>query len=384
MTTTAERTIVIDADGHVREPDDLWLRHMAGDWGDRAPRVQSDAGGLFIAAGGREVPARRKYTGQVEQLTPAEADRYAEARAQGFSPASQLEAMDAEGVDHAVLFPTHGLALMGVDGVEPAFTSQIASVYNTWLADFCAEGGGRLSGVGMIDPRDVDAAAAEARRCVEDLGCVGVFVRPNPVAGRAWHDPAYEELWRTVEQLDVPLCFHEGGAVLLPQVATDRFDVHAFWHVCTHPMEQQMAMVSMLLGGVAERHPALRMAFLECGAGWLPYWMWRMDEHVESEPAQFRELSLRPSEYVARQCFVGIDSDEEPGVGAAIALGGRRAVWGSDYPHADSKFPHALDTLRGLPGVFDELLRQILCEAPLELFGPRLRARIAWPGSEAR
>ena len=329
---TVDPQVVIDADGHVREPDDLWLGELGGAWGDQAPRVHTDDGGLFISVGGREVPARQKYARQVESLTPADVDRFEEAMADGFSAASQLAAMDREGVDHSVLFPTHGLALMGVDGVAPALTTAIAEVYNTWLAGFCAEGRGRLSGVGMVDPRDVEGAVGEARRCVEDLDFVGVFVRPNPVGGRSWHDAAYEPLWSAIEELDVPLCFHEGGAVLLPQVAVDRFDVHAFWHVCTHPMEQQMAMVAVLLGGVAERHPALRMAFLECGASWLPYWMWRMDEHVEAEPTQFSGLSLRPSEYVRRQCFVGIDSDEERlgGLDHGVFL-----PFILIYPHAD-------------------------------------------------
>jgi predicted TIM-barrel fold metal-dependent hydrolase len=133
-----------------------------------------------------------------------------------------------------------------------------------------------------------------------------------------------------------------------------------------------MAMVSMLLGGVAERHPGLRMGFLECGAGWLPYWMWRLDEAVEGEASDFAHLSLTPTEYVERQCFVSIDTDEVPGVHAFEVLDPPHVVWGSDYPHHDSKFPNAIKTLSSLPGMDDGKLRNVLNDAPVALYGPRV------------
>jgi predicted TIM-barrel fold metal-dependent hydrolase len=212
---------------------------------------------------------------------------------------------------------------------------------------------------------------------VKHLGFVAVMMRPNPVAGRPWHHPDYDPLWSTLEDLDVPVCFHEGGAVGLPQVAIDRFAQHPFWHACTHPMEQQMAMLSLVMGGVAERHPRLRMAFMECGAGWLPYWMWRMDEAVEGEPWDFEALTLKPSEYVRRQCYVSIDSDEAPGVAAFEMFDEPHVVWGSDYPHQDSKFPYATRSLAALPGMTAGRLRQVVTDAPLSLFGVALRPLVA-------
>lgn len=366
---------VIDADGHIREPDDLWQRRMPAGLRERGP-VKVGADTPYYTIDGIEVPPRRSYSRTTTKLTTWDEERFRVARDAKYSPASQLQAMDTEGIGVSVLFPSHGLVLMGIDGVDPVMTTAIAAAYNTWLAEFCADGNGRLFGAGMIDPRDVNGAVAEARRCAEEFGFVTVYLRPNPVNGLPWHDPAYEPLWSTLEELNLPVCFHEGGSVLLPQVATDRFTEHAFWHVCTHPMEQQMAMVSMLLGGVAERHPGLRMGFLECGAGWLPYWMWRMDESVEEEAVDFRYLSLKPSEYVARQCFVSIDSDEETGAYALEALDEPRVVWGSDYPHHDGKFPNALKTVSSLPVMTDEVKRSVLHEAPLALFGERLSARL--------
>jgi predicted TIM-barrel fold metal-dependent hydrolase len=252
MSGTATRH-VIDADGHVREPDDIWHRYVPEAVSERMPRKVAGENPYWVIDG-VEVPPRRSYAKTTKNLTAWNEERFRDAAADHYSPTSQLRALDAEGIMASVLFPSAGLVVMGIDRVDPVVTTTMATAYNTWLAEFCAEGQGRLFGTGMVDPRDVDGAVAEARRCAE-LGFVGVFLRPNPVHGRVWHDQAYEPLWSTLEELDLPVCFHEGGSVHLPQVATDRFDEHAFWHICTHPLEQMMAMVSVLLGGVAERHP---------------------------------------------------------------------------------------------------------------------------------
>jgi predicted TIM-barrel fold metal-dependent hydrolase len=318
------------------------------------------------------MPPRETFRGSIpDNVSPTE-ERFRFAEEANYSAASQLEAMDVEGIAASVLFPTLGLVLMGVDGVDPGLTTALAHAYNTWLADFVADGQGRLYGAACIDVRDVEGAVAEARHAVNDLGFVAVYLRPNPVNGRPWFHDDYEPLWATLQDLDVPVCFHEGGSVRLPQVAIDRFDKHVYWHCCTHPMEQQIAMTAMILGGVAQRYPSLRMAFLESGAGWLPYWLWRLDEAFEREHDDLPPLDLTPSEYFERQGFITIDTDEAPGVLAIDHLKVPHVAWGSDYPHFDTKFPQAVKTLSSLPGLTTEKLRAVLHEAPLALYGRQL------------
>jgi uncharacterized protein len=124
----------------------------------------------------------------------------------------RLEAMDQEGIDVGVVYPTRGLFAQGIDGMEPKLAAAIARAYNNWLYDFCAVNPQRLIGAGMISPFEIDDAVVEARRSVKELGFKGIFLRPNPVNGRNWHDPYYEPLWSQLETLDVPLGFHEGLA----------------------------------------------------------------------------------------------------------------------------------------------------------------------------
>jgi uncharacterized protein len=366
---------VIDSDRHVVEPDDLWLTYMPEAMRDRAPQP-TGRHSMFIDFNGVEGPPRRNFRegGRSKGVLPMYADeRFASAAAVDFDAASHRVDMEQEHIDLAVMFPTRGLVVFGMAGIAPDLVGAAATAYNSWLADLCSEGDGRLHGVGAVSLYDIEGARKEVRRCVDELGFVGIFIRPNPVLGRPLHHRDYEPLWREIAETGVPLCIHEGASVNLPQVAVDRFEEHAFWHACTHPMEQQMAMASLVLGGVLERNPDLRVGFLECGAGWLPYWMWRLDEAAELDEHELGKLSLTPSEYVRRQCFVSADSDEETAPFAVEALDGGHVVWGSDYPHPDAKFPHALTSLHGLPWRDPSHFRSIVWDNPREFFGEGLR-----------
>ena len=211
----------------------------------------------------------------------------------------------------------------------------------------------------MLDVRDPVQAVRELGRCIDEFGFVAAFFRPNVIGGRQWYDRAYDDLFAAVAEIGVPLALHEGSAVALPQAGVDHFEAHGLWHAASHPIEAQLAMTAFVLGGVLERHPTLRVGFLECGAGWLPYWMWRMDEAFELDGARdMPSLTMRPSDYVRRQCFVSIDSDEDPGIAAFDTLDDRNVVWGSDYPHPDAKFPHARGEVARDPGHDGRSLRQ--------------------------
>jgi len=157
-----------------------------------------------------------------------------------------------EGVDRAVRFPSRGLFALGVDGMDPALATAISRTSNDWLAEFCAGGSDRMFGAGMIPPHDIEGAISEARRAVTELGFTTVFVRPNPVNGRNWHDVYDDPLWAELARLGVPLSFHEGGRVHLPQPGAN-FDTHT----CTHPLGIMLAVVDIVGGGVLERFPGL-------------------------------------------------------------------------------------------------------------------------------
>jgi predicted TIM-barrel fold metal-dependent hydrolase len=346
---------VLDSDMHCMEPPDLWERYIEPAYKPFAPRgLQEYIADLRIVIGGKTLPRHsslrlRPRNGEEDPFHKRR-ERFRPAAERGWDGATQLDAMDTEGIDVAVVYPSRGLFAQAVDDLDPAFAGAIARAYNNWLSDHCKADPQRLLGSGMISPHDVRDAVEEARRSVEELGFRAVFMRPNPVKGRNWHDPYFEPLWAELERLQVPLGFHEGFGPYLPQVG-DRFGADLqMVHTACHPMEMMLAVISMIGGGVLERHPNLRVAFLEGNCSWVPFLLWRLDEHYE---VTFRRpdspLTMKPSDYFKRQCFVSVEADEDFVKQVIEYMGDDTIVFSTDWPHGDSKYPHAVDAFMTLP-----------------------------------
>lgn len=236
-----------------------------------------------------------------------------------------------------VLYPSRGLYAASVADLDGRVASAICRAYNRWLYDFCQTDPERLIGVALIGLQDPAMAITEARLAVQELGMRGVMIRPNPYAGRNLHHPAYDDFYAALVEIDVPVSTHEGCGVWMPEYGLDRFDEHIAWHAMSHPMEQMGAVLSFTVGGVMERHPELRVGILEAGGTWLPYWLNRLDEHVEwIGDVETPYLTMLPSEYFRRQGWIGFEADE-PGLGVLVDyVGADRILWASDYPHPDA------------------------------------------------
>lgn len=355
---------IADSDLHVMEPADLWERYIAPEYRHAAPvgltelkrdmRVRVKNNVLLRLGAVRPQYIDGRKTGWRDEHEEV----YAEAEANGWDPASQVRAMDKEGLDMAVLFPSRGLFVLGLDssdhvgpdGLEPAFATAIARAYNDWLADFVSSAPDRLYAAAMLAPHDVDGAVLEARRCVEELGFRAVYLSPNVVNRRPWHHPAYDPLWEEVQRLGVPLTFHGGGQTqLTPDFARHGLDELMLWHTFNQPLAIQFTTVSLCGGGVLERFPELRVGLLEGNCSWAPWVLDRLDEHHEWVGwFEGAELSMKPSDYFRRQCFLSIEAEERTGTQFLDWFGDDNLVFSTDYPHGDSQFPHAVDT-------FDEL-----------------------------
>ena len=250
----------------------------------------------------------------------------------------------------------------------------MARAYNDWLAEFCAAAPQRLYGSGLVHPQNVDAAVAEARRMKLELGFRSLYLRPNPVRGRNWNNPAYDLLWAECEKLDLPVAFHEGWPHELPVAGGGRFDGRHedLWlseHVMCHPVEMMYAMVCMISGAVLPRFPGLKVAFLEANCSWVPYWLWRLDEHYEHRERHLKkDLPDRPSEYFKAQCYVAVEADEHQGVWVAGEIGDDNIVFSTDFPHEDSRFPNAGKTFLEL-GFPEQSCRKILWDNSARLYG---------------
>jgi predicted TIM-barrel fold metal-dependent hydrolase len=346
----------IDADGHVSEPRDMWAERLPSDMKAAAPRLVRDEQGqvrMFIA-GTMLPPIPMPKEWQPQAQRPGGAD-----------PKARLEDMDTEGIERSILFPTTGLFFGGIEDSDAQ--TALCRVYNDWLGEYCAADTERLIGIAAVPQIDLNAAVDEARRAVTEYGFVGVMVRPNLIQGRNLHHPGYEPLWNEMEDLGVTIAVHEGTTLNVRQ-AGDRFDSFAFRHACSHPLEQQMGMLSLICGGVLERHPGLKAMFLESGCGWAPYWLERLDEHMEKWGFAAAPLPHEPTEYFMRQCFVSCEPDERTLPQVVNGIGDDNIIFASDYPHPDAIFPGVVATLADRGDLSTETKTKILATNPKRCF----------------
>jgi predicted TIM-barrel fold metal-dependent hydrolase len=356
---------ILDSDMHVMEPPDLWERYIDGKYRARAPRglTSDNVRDLrMVYPDGREWA--RKTTRQNRSDRGQNFERNQEIyrlhAERGWTAEVQLEAMDIEGIDVAVLYPTRGLRALVVDDMDPDFAAAIARAYNDWLYDFCQQDPERLIGAGMISPYAMRDAVDETRRCAQELGFRAVFLRANPLVNHQWHDDYYEPLWHALEEFGLSLGFHEStgtgkrhlGERLEPNLMLRR--------VYAQPLEQMLVLGSFCAGGVLARHPKLRVAFLEANCSWLPWLLWRLDEGWEREGDVWApDLTLLPSEYFKRQCVVSVEPDEVTVKYVIDHMGSNTIVFSTDYPHGDSKYPEAVDHFLQLP-IANDAKRKIL------------------------
>jgi predicted TIM-barrel fold metal-dependent hydrolase len=334
---------VLDADAHVVEPPEVF-----GPWAD-------------VSTGAMDLPEDTPMVpcGSFE-LIQDQLDL-------AFDAPSYLRGMDAQGIDAVVLYPSIGLFVPFQPELDAAQSAAACRSYNEWIAGYCGEDPTRMFGVGLVPLADVDLAVAEAQRAD---GLVGVLARPNHLYGRNLGDPSYDPLYAVLAEAGMVLAVHEGLGLRGPTIGADRFTSFTARHLLSHPLEQMAAMASLVLDGALDRHPTLKVAFLESGTGWLPYWLHRLDEHLEWAGSDARPASVA----FAEQCVISSEADDDLVAGVAGTVGADHVLWASDFPHPDALFPDAATTfVRECRerGVEDGDLATIFWDAPLDFYGLR-------------
>jgi predicted TIM-barrel fold metal-dependent hydrolase len=345
---------IIDADGHTMEPPDLYERYI-----DPAFRHRLEGHTPMRLAPGVLEALRFQ-----EQLD----NKYSEFSQAGFEAAALVKGLDVEGIDVSVIYGP--LYMMWLDGIDPGFSAALCRAYNRWLHDYSADSGGRIVGAAPLPIQDVRLAVAEFEYAYDELGIGAFWVRPNPVAGRVLGDRAYDPLYAALQERNAPLSLHEGMGAIVQTAGADRFTSFTELHACCHPMEQQMAMLSLMVDGVFDRFPRLRVAFMESGCSWAPAWLHRMDEHVELTGwYDAPELQLMPSEYFRRNCYISCDPDEDLLWTVVETLGDEQLLFATDFPHPDAKYPHAVDAFMGLQRVSADTKAKILWDNAKRFYG---------------
>lgn len=279
---------------------------------------------------------------------------------------SWLDALDGAEVTTSVLYPTSGLGFGWIR--EPDFAVALARAYNNFISEEFQKASPRLKGVALVPLQDVPEGVKELRRAVQELGLVGVMLPAIGLRKPLGH-PDYWPIYEEAEKLDVMVGVHATvrGAHYF---GGDIFDQFIDVHTLSHPFAQMMQMTSMVMRGVLERFPRLRIAFMESGCSWVPYWAGRMDEEwAKRGKVEAPLCKKKPSEYIKSGRIYLHAEDYEPWVGStAEYLSPQVLYYASDWPHWDSEFPKNIDDLACRKDLSDDQKKWLFAETAKRLY----------------
>ncbi|HLX88639.1 MAG TPA: amidohydrolase family protein [Acidimicrobiales bacterium] len=328
---------VVDADGHLVEPVEFFME-LFSRFPDHVDVRTDTSLGLLLE--GRPYP---NFTGPGAGCPP----EHGLTTAHGVDPKTVdgvLANADQDGMDEMVLFPSFGLGVPTLH--DPAFAAGLARLYNEWATEWCGKSGGRLHAAGVVPIEQVDDAIAVMTEAKE-LGVVCTVV-PPALRERNLDHPDLEPFYRAAEDLGMALGVHGAPGIHLPKIGVDRFTNYIQVHCVSFPFDQMAAMTALISGGVFDRHPRLKVAFLEAGAGWLPWFIERLGEHYESRGDWITGgWQKHPAEYVAAgNVWITCEPDEGTLPTIVETLGDECVMFASDYPHWDGAWPNATAELR--------------------------------------
>ncbi len=364
-----DKYLVISADGHAGPPAAVYREYLVADLRDRFDEHQQ----MMVEM--REA-MNRADTSKFRSSWEAETDGDGGLTA-AYDSSVRNAILDREGVAAEVLFPDadvlgtgrvaaspFGTGLAGGVG-DPREVVEGSRAHNRWLSDFVNEEPQRRIGVAVIPAiiPDMDTVLQLVREA-KDLGHRGILIPTRWFDRPAYHDPWYEPLWALTEELGLVLHTHSGagptdigiGPGMLPIYASE-----AGWWAAR-------PLAVFIWGGIFERHPNLMYSMAENAAWWVPDQIRKMDEkwigghNTRKFGDAFRlELSMKPSQYLNRNCFFAASTPGEDDIDRRHDIGLGNLMWGNDLPHPEGTFPYTRFWIwKRFKDIPDEETRQVL------------------------
>ena len=360
------RDLIISADSHITEAPDTYTAHIASKWKDRAPVLKDlgeEAGDMFVIDGmNKPVPmglvaAAGKPADEIRIMGA----RFEDLHRSGWDPAARRADQIRDGVDAEVIYPTVGMVLCNHSDFD--YKKACFDAYNLWIAEYCSADPHRLIGCGQTAMRS-PAEGIEDLRAIKALGLGGVMM-PGIPAVEDYDSTIYDGFWEAAIDLGLPLSFH---ILTTPTERTRGAKLNGFLSI-VRGCQDIMGM--LVLGGVFERHPNLKVVCAEADAGWVPHYMYRMDHafkrHRNWLPAG-QELSKLPSEYFSENIYTTFQ-DDWVAFKVADLMNWKRLMWANDFPHSDSTWPWSQDVLKEHgSGLSAEQRRHILGQNVADLY----------------
>jgi uncharacterized protein len=337
----------VDADGHILEDPKLWENYCEAKYKPTALRIREDDDGLqYFEIGGQPSKVNRKGAfgglGAMGEVTRDKGffdprRKYGEDAPFGAMDAKErLQRLDKENLRAAIIYPSIDLSWeTECDDVD--YAQAMTRAYNRWIVDWCSNSRGRLIPVAHLSLGDPAAAAAELERAVK-AGHKGGWVVQFTMTRKPHAHPDHDVLFAKAQELDVPLGLHVS---LEPQWAwPGRYDreyvrKQTFFLNVTASDALRHALTSFMQYGTFDKFPRLKIVLLEVGAGWIGYWLDRMDAVYDSVMGRGVPLKKKPSHYFKRNVWISADPDEHSLPSMMQLCGEDRFFWASDFPHPD-------------------------------------------------
>ena len=371
---------IVSADDHMVENADVWTRRMSRSrWGNRIPHIehQPDGSDCWLIDGNRLALLGSGSVGGLMPDRTGEPRRWEEIPAQAWSPLERLAAMDRDGIDFSVLYPS----MAGVAGetfgrlAEPELELACVQAYNDYLIDEWAAASPRFVPQCLVPLAPIDHAVAEIRRAAE-RGHKGVILPAVPDRLREGsphiNDSAYDPIWSVCEELELPVCFHAGA---LPQLEMAPYAglsprLAEAMRAITRPAGVTSIISNLIVSRIVERHPKLKVVFAESTVGLIPYILEVADyAFIQRGLKQQFHYEATLSEFFRRNCYAVSWYDSASLRQTCEYVGTNNVLWGSSFPHATSTWPDSRTFASRCTEALSEAdRRRVLWANPAELY----------------
>ena len=321
---------VIDADGHINEPEHRLREYIEGPYGDIKkfhafiPDADGRVGGTVLVA--------RSYMDS--------------------SLGGRL------GSHGSADFPTTLLEYAQV--IDPDYLVALTRAYNNYVYEEWLKFNPRFKSVALMPMMDVK----EMHRCVSELGYSGVFLAA--VGFGLLGEKRFDSFYAEAEKLNAFVAVHGGHAT----VESQRYTKFIQRHTIGFPVSNMIQMMHMTYEGVLEKFPNLKVGYLESGCTWVPYLISRMDDEWEKRGSfETPNCKKKPSQYICGgNVFIHAEPSEQLIPEVIRVMGTNRLFYASDWPHWDNEYPQNIDMIWDREDLTEEQKRAILRDNAMEMY----------------
>jgi predicted TIM-barrel fold metal-dependent hydrolase len=358
----------LSADSHIVEPPEVFTDRIKGHLGDKAPKVVTKDGiqwwtvddtmalpVYYPARAGDRFEMLSKTRSDYSPIPPGDRKGfYEDVRPGAYRPDDWLAENAGDGVLGGVISPSMTVLFLSLIR-DPKLMTAVCQAYSDFALDFASGHSGRMRILGMLNVDDIDEAVGELTR-LKNKGAAGALIPVKPPEDRPYSGSEYEPLWAAAQDLDIPLTLH---------TATNRNIGDQMRHLNSaagmindSDYQVRMALADLIMSGVFEKFPRLKIISAENEGGWVPFFMMRMDWHYENNfrltgGVRFSNARM-PSDFMHSNIWVSFIEDPTF-VRVRDSIGYERALWGSDFPHAEATFPNSASIIsRMFDGVPDD------------------------------